>query len=215
MSTRVFDIRTFEGATLSGRLEMPEGPPKACALFAHCFTCSKSSLAAVRVARGLAARGFVVLRFDFTGLGASEGEFGRGGFSADVRDVLAAAAAMSEQGLTPHLLVGHSLGGAAVLAAAGQLPDVRAVATLGAPFEVTHVLGRFGDRLQALIEAGEASGGLEGRTFQVSGGFVDDLRRQDMGQRIAALRRPLLILHAPGDEVVDIDNATLESFSLR
>jgi putative redox protein len=208
MRTEIFDFAGDNGHRLSGRLDLPSGPVTAYAIFAHCFTCSKSSIAAVRVARALTAGGFGVLRFDFTGLGQSGGDFGTGGFSANVRDLLAAAAAMEQGGRSPSLLIGHSLGGAAVIAAAGELPNVAAVATISAPADVAHVTHLLGDGLERLMADGDAEVHIGGRPFRLRRSFVEDLTAHDLPARIKALRRPLLILHAPQDQVVGIDNAT-------
>lgn len=208
MTTETFDFASPVGQTLSGQLELPRGRPRGWALFAHCFTCGKDNVAAVRISRGLAELGIGTLRFDFTGLGSSEGEFATSGFSANVSDLVAAAAAMAKAGMPVSLLVGHSLGGAAVLAAAGDLPAVRAVATIAAPYEVAHALSQFApDRLRAIEKNGVADVELGGRSFAISRSFVHDLRGQLQGARIAALGRPLLIMHAPLDAVVGIENA--------
>jgi len=209
MPTRPFDFQNREGQRLSGTLEMPEGIQRGWALFAHCFTCGRKNLAAVRVARTLASVGIGVLRFDFTGLGDSEGSFADSSFSLNVQDLVCAAAAMQAAGMAPALLVGHSLGGAAILAAAGSIASARAVATIAAPFDVAHVLhlldpeglARLQTQQQALVQ-------VAGRPLSVGKAFVDDLRGHDQGARIAALRRPLLLLHAPRDQTVDIENAT-------
>ncbi|HEY3695881.1 alpha/beta fold hydrolase [Phenylobacterium sp.] len=210
MPTEPFDFTGADGQRLSGRLERPEGgPARAWALFAHCFTCSKTSVAASRISRALAALGVGVLRFDFTGLGESEGEFAASTFSGSVRDLHAARDAMAAAGTPPSLLIGHSLGGAAVLAAAGDMAGVAAVATLAAPFDVQQVTELFGaDGLQAIEETGEAEVRLDGRPFMVRKAFIDDLRAQDQAERIGHLRRALLILHAPIDRTVDVENAT-------
>lgn len=208
MAYQPFEFAGPEGQLLSGRLELPDGPAHAYAVFAHCFTCSKESLAAVRVARALAGHGIGVLRFDFTGLGGSEGEFARGGFSGDVADMVAAAGAMAEAGVAPALLVGHSLGGAAVLAAAHELPEVAAVAVIAAPFDVAHVTSQFGGALGRIREEGEAEVTLGGQTFTLNRSYIEDLGRHDQAERIGRLGRPLLILHSPLDEVVGIENAT-------
>ena len=207
MPTRSFDFVNAAGDRLSGSLEMPEGIHRGWALFAHCFTCGKRNLAAVRIARALAATGIGVLRFDFAGLGDSEGTFSGTSFTLNVGDLHAAAAAMAQSGMAPSLLIGHSLGGAAMLAAAGDIASARAVATIAAPFDVSHVLhlldadglARFESGAQALVQ-------IEGRPFAVGKAFIDDLREHDQGARIAALHRPLLLLHSPGDRTVDIEN---------
>jgi putative redox protein len=207
MPTERFDFRGESGQTLSGRLELPEGPASAYVLFAHCFTCTKDSLAATRIARALTRLGFGVLRFDFTGLGQSGGDFADSTFSGSVADVLSAAAAMASAGRAPSLLVGHSLGGAAVLAAAADLPEVRAVVTIAAPFDVAHAERLFAN-LDGLAERGEAEVRIGGRPFRLRRSFIDDLRRHDQAARIRGLGRPLLILHAPEDSSVHIDNAS-------
>lgn len=208
MSGEAFDFIGPRGYRLSGRLEQPEGAARAWAVLAHCFTCGKDSLAATRVARALAARGIGVLRFDFAGLGTSEGQFADS-FAADVDDVVAAGEALAESGREPILLVGHSLGGAAVLMAASSMPHARAVATIGAPFSAAHVLHLFDAEGLAAVQAeGEADVLLGGRPFRVSRSFVTDVRQHDPATRIAALERPLLVMHAPGDEIVGIDNAS-------
>jgi putative redox protein len=189
-------------------MEQPDGEVRGWAILAHCFTCGKDHLAASRVARTLAAHGIGVLRFDFAGLGSSGGNFADATFAADVDDLVAASRAMRADGKAPSLLVGHSLGGAAVLAAAGAMPDIRAVVTIAAPFDVAHVLHQIDPAALERIEAqGEAEVLLAGRPFVVRRSFVDDLRRHDQGARIAALHRPLLVMHAPGDTTVGIDNA--------
>jgi putative redox protein len=207
MATEPFDFRSADGHHLSGRLDLPDGRPRAYALFAHCFTCTKQSIAAVRIARALTQRGIGVLRFDFTGLGDSEGDFADSTFSGNVRDVVAAAAEMAAKGMAPRLLMGHSLGGAAVLAAAGDIGSVAAVAVIGAPFDVKHVTLQFGDRLPELMEKGEAEVDLGGRPFNMRRSFIDDLERHDQKSRIADLRRALLVLHSPVDQTVGAENA--------
>jgi putative redox protein len=208
MQSKVFDFVGAAGQKLAGRLDLPDHPPRGYALFAHCFTCTKNSLAAVRIARALAARGFGVLRFDFTGLGGSEGKFAEGGFSGDVADLLSAADQMTKAGMAPNLLVGHSLGGAAVLAAAAELSQIAAVATIAAPFDVQHVTHLFKGGLETILEKGEAEVQLGGRPFTIRRSFVDDLRNHDQGARIARLHHPLLVLHSPVDQTVGIENAS-------
>ena len=206
MPLEQFDFPGESGQTLSGRLDLPEGPASAHALFAHCFTCTKSSLAAARVAKALTRLGFGVLRFDFTGLGQSGGDFADSSFSGSIVDVLSAAGAMRSAGRAPSILIGHSLGGAAVIAAAGELEDVRAAVTIGAPFDVSHSERLF-TNLDELMERGEAEVRIGGRPFRMRRGFIDDLGKHDQGRRLAELGKPLLIMHSPQDETVGIDNA--------
>ncbi len=195
-------------AELAARLDLPTGEIRAYALFAHCFTCSKD-LAAIRTIAGELARlGIAVLRFDFTGLGSSEGEFASTNFSSNVADLHAAIDYMRDHFEAPSLLIGHSLGGAAVLVAAGDVPEVRAVATIGAPADAGHVLHNFGDRLATIEDVGSAEVNLAGRTFTIRREFLDDIAEQSVRERLAALDKPLLVLHAPRDETVGIDNAT-------
>lgn len=209
MVTRPFHFSGSTGKGLSGRMEMPGGRVRGWAIFAHCFTCGKDNHAAVRIARLLARQGIGVLRFDFAGLGDSEGDFADSSFSVDVQDLEAAARAMADEGKSPSLLIGHSLGGAAAIAAASALPSIRAVATVNAPFDVAHTLHQFDPAALAVIDAeGAADVLLGGRRFRVGRGLIDDLRQQDQGARIAALRRPLLVMHAPLDDTVGIENAT-------
>ncbi|MGE0242113.1 MAG: alpha/beta fold hydrolase, partial [Parvibaculaceae bacterium] len=208
MASPSFEFQSPRGYRLSGRIEPPETTPRGWAILAHCFTCGKESLASVRVGRALALHGIGVLRFDFAGLGASGGAFADGTFAADVGDLVAAGAAMTAAGMAPALLVGHSLGGAAVLAAAGDMPMIKAVATIAAPADVAHVLHQFDpDSLRRIEAEGEAEVSLADRPFVVRKGFIDDVRRHDLEARIARLRRPLLILHAPRDATVGIENA--------
>lgn len=195
------------GEQLAARLELPAGEPKATALFAHCFTCSKDIFAASRISQGLAELGFVVLRFDFTGLGASEGDFANTNFSSNVDDLVAAADHMRETIGAPRVLIGHSLGGAAVLAAAKHVPEAVAVATIGAPFDPGHV-GHLFDGVKAEIEvSGEAEVKLGGRSFNIKKQFLDDIQNQHAVQNIATLKKALLVFHAPLDQTVGIENA--------
>ncbi|SLN71218.1 bifunctional alpha/beta hydrolase/OsmC family protein [Oceanibacterium hippocampi] len=209
MASRTFDFHSPRGYRLSGRIEQPETTPRGWAVFAHCFTCGKESHAAVRLARALAQNGIGVLRFDFAGLGSSDGAFAEATFAADVDDLVAAGDAMHAAGMTPALLVGHSLGGAAALAAAGRMKSITAVATIAAPADVGHVLNHFDPESLAKIETdGEAEIQLAGRPFVVRQSFVDDVREHDLLTLISRLHRPLLILHAPRDETVGVDNAS-------
>jgi putative redox protein len=208
MTAQAFEFDGPRGYRLAGRLELPDGKPQGWAILAHCFTCGKDSLAATRLARALAARGIGVLRFDFAGLGNSGGSFADTTFAADVDDLVAAGNAMAGEGKPPSILVGHSLGGAAVLMAAGEMPGIRAVATLGAPFDTSHVLHQFDPQSLETIETqGQAEVSLAGRPFVVRKSFIEDLARHDLASRIAQLRIPLLVLHAPLDATVGIENA--------
>lgn len=200
-------IPTPEGNELAGVLHRPPGPARAAALFAHCFTCSKDLRAARTLSAALANHGIPVLRFDFTGLGESEGEFEDTTFSTNVGDLVAAANWLRENIATPAILVGHSLGGAAVLAAAQSIPDAKAVATIGAPADPSHVTHLFGSCAEEIRERGAAKVELAGRTFRIRKQFLDDLAEQCTPRKIASLKKALLIFHAPFDEVVGIDNA--------
>jgi putative redox protein len=185
------------GHELAARLELPAGEPRAYALFAHCFTCSKDSKAAAYISQALAARGIALLRFDFSSLE----------FSSNIGDLVAAAQYLREHHRAPQILVGHSLGGAAVLAAAGEIPEARAVATIGAPFEAKHVEHLLVHGKQQIVEAGEAQIDIGGRPFTVRKEFFEDLARHDPARHIGALGKALLILHSPHDRIVSIDNA--------
>ena len=203
-----FEIENPNGHKLAARLVLPASEPRACALFAHCFTCSKDLKAVRRVAEGLAERGIGVLSFDFTGLGQSEGDFADTSFSSSVEDLVAAARHLGAHHGMPQLLIGHSLGGAAVLAAAGLLPEVRAVATIGAPCSPDHVVHLFTDREADIERDGEAEVSIGGRPFRIRRQFLEDLDSHDtMAERIGALDRPLLVFHSPTDQTVGIEQA--------
>jgi uncharacterized OsmC-like protein/alpha-beta hydrolase superfamily lysophospholipase len=208
MPAERFDFLNDRGERLSALLDRPAGNPRAYALFAHCFTCGKDIHAAKRIAAGLTALGMAVLRFDFTGLGSSEGEFANTTFSSNVADLVAAARHMGEQGHAPALLIGHSLGGAAILAAAGSIPQARAVVTIAAPADPAHVAHLFSDQIGAIRDAGELEVSLGGRPFRIKREFLDDIESHKQTERIAHLRKALLIFHSPTDETVGIDNAT-------
>lgn len=197
-----------DGHELAARLDLPAGEPRAYALFAHCFTCSKDLAAVRRISQGLAQEGIGVLRFDFTGLGHSDGEFASTNFSSNVGDLLAATDYMRRELRAPAILIGHSLGGAAVLAAAAAIPEVKAVATIGAPSDVGHVLHQFGASLEDVRRKGETVVKLAGRPFTIQRQFVEDVEGQNLVQKIAGMRKALLVLHAPRDEIVGIENAT-------
>jgi uncharacterized OsmC-like protein/fermentation-respiration switch protein FrsA (DUF1100 family) len=208
MPSERFDFPNAQGRKLAALLDQPVGEPRAYALFAHCFTCGKDIRAAKRVAEGLTALGIAVLRFDFTGLGSSEGEFANSTFSSNVADLVAAANELRRRARAPAILIGHSLGGTAVLAAAAEVAEARAVVTIAAPCDPTHVTGLFKDRLDELVAKGEVEATLAGRQFRISRAFVDDLAEHKLLPRIADLRRALLIFHSPTDEVVGIENAS-------
>lgn len=208
MRSERFDFTGKGGQRLAGLLQQPDHAPQAFALFAHCFTCGKDVKAAAQLARSLAELGIATLRFDFTGLGASEGEFARTTFSSNVADLVAAADALRERHRAPSLLIGHSLGGAAILAAAARIPEATAVATIGAPFDTRHTVRLFQEALPVLEAEGAAEVAIGGRRFTIGRDLVDDLAGQDQARRIGELGRALLVLHAPGDEVVGIENAS-------
>ena len=197
------------GEQLAARLDMPDGPVRAYALFAHCFTCSKDIFAASRISSNLADQGIAVLRFDFTGLGASEGEFANTNFSSNVQDLVGAAEYMREHLEAPSLLVGHSLGGAAVLVAAGDIPEVKAVATIGAPADTEHVIHNFGASVYDIDEKGEANVSLAGREFKIKKQFLEDVRSVNLADRVGKLKKALMVFHAPLDQTVGIENAGL------
>jgi uncharacterized OsmC-like protein/alpha/beta superfamily hydrolase len=195
------------GAQLAARLDLPT-EPRAYALFAHCFTCGKDIFAASRIAEGLAARDIAVLRFDFTGIGSSEGEFANTNFSSNVGDLVAAADYLRRNHGPPSLLIGHSLGGAAVLAAAPHVPDATAVVTIGAPASAVHVARNFAASLADVFQKGTAEVTLAGRTFTITKQFLDDLTGQNFLDELGSMKKALLVCHAPQDEYVGIENAS-------
>jgi pimeloyl-ACP methyl ester carboxylesterase len=196
------------GFQLAARLDRPVSAPRAYALFAHCFTCSKDSLAAFHVSRELAAHGIAVLRFDFTGLGNSSGDFAATNFSSNIADLLAAVDFLREKFSAPQILIGHSLGGTAILAAAPRIPEASAVVTIGAPCQPSHVRSLLGSVRVEIEARGEAEISLAGRKFRIRQQFLDDLAGHDVGASIAGLRKALLVFHSPVDLTVDIGNAT-------
>lgn len=197
-----------DGGALAARLDMPEGPHLATALFAHCFTCSKDIAAARRIAARLAAMGIAVMRFDFTGLGHSEGEFANTTFTSNVADLEAASDYLASRGMAPGLIIGHSLGGAAVLKAAGGIASIKAVVTIGAPFDPGHVTHNFADALDTILADGEAEVDLGGRPFRIGKDFVEDVSAENLAPAIGKLGKALLVMHAPRDAVVGVENAT-------
>ncbi|PVB60792.1 bifunctional alpha/beta hydrolase/OsmC family protein [Labrenzia sp. 011] len=196
------------GARLAARLDLPAGRVTAFALFAHCFTCSKDIVAARHIASALSAQGIAVLRFDFTGLGGSGGDFSSTGFSSNVEDLKLAADYLRKNHQAPQLLIGHSLGGAAMLAVAGDIPEARAVVTIGAPSDADHVLHNFHGSIDEIREKGAGEVTLAGRRFTIRSEFLDDLQAQSVREKTAELHKALLVMHAPLDETVGIDNAT-------
>ncbi|MEO0466380.1 MAG: bifunctional alpha/beta hydrolase/OsmC family protein [Pseudomonadota bacterium] len=197
-----------DGQTLAARVDVPPHPPRAYALFAHCFSCSKDIKAAGRIAQKLTEAGFGVVRFDFTGLGQSEGDFANTNFTTNVQDLVAAADWMVSAGAPPRLLIGHSLGGAAVVTAAREIASAKAVATLGAPADAEHVIHNFGEQIDEIEARGEAVVRLAGRPFTIKRQFLEDVRGASVRDAAAALGRPLLVLHSPIDDTVGVDNAT-------
>ncbi|MCG8689711.1 MAG: alpha/beta fold hydrolase [Minwuiales bacterium] len=206
LSERV-EFSGAQGDTLAARLDRPVGKPRAFALFAHCFTCSKDIFAASRIARALAERGIAVLRFDFTGLGASEGEFANTNFTSNVDDLVCAADFLRAQHQAPAMLIGHSLGGAAVLAAAGRVSEAVAVATLGAPSDPGHVSHLFADHVDEIAAKGQAEVTLAGRSFTIAKQFLDDIAESKLDASIKGMRKALMVMHSPVDDTVGIENA--------
>ena len=196
-----------DGEQIAALLERPPGEPLAYAIFAHCFTCSKDIAAASRISRALAIRGFGVVRFDFTGIGNSEGDFANTNFSSNTDDLVCVANTLREEHQAPALLIGHSLGGAAVLAAAGEIPEASAVATIGAPSDPGHVSHLFESSRAEIEEKGVAVVSLAGRNFEIKKQFLDDIADQRLGERIGKLRKAILVFHSPVDDTVGIDNA--------
>ena len=206
--TERFQFTGSEGHQLAAALDTPDGPIAAYALFAHCFTCGKDVLAAKRIATALAAKGIAVLRFDFTGLGSSEGDFANSTFSSNVADLVRAAGHLRETRKAPAILIGHSLGGAAILAAAGQIPDAKAVVTIAAPSDPLHVTHLFGDRIEDIRKHGKVEVSLAGRPFHIKREFLDDIAEHNLMAEVANLHKALLVMHSPTDDTVGIENAT-------
>lgn len=196
------------GAKLAARLDLPARKIRAFALFAHCFTCSKDIPAARHIAGALSAEGIAVLRFDFTGLGGSGGDFSSTGFSSNVDDLKLAADFLRTNYEAPQLLIGHSLGGAAVLSVAADIPEVRAVVTIGAPADADHVIHNFKGSVDEIREKGSGNVDLAGRSFTIRKEFLEDLEAQTVKERTAGLGKALLVMHAPLDDTVGIENAT-------
>ncbi|MHA7942907.1 bifunctional alpha/beta hydrolase/OsmC family protein [Formosa sp. 3Alg 14/1] len=208
MKSQKLEIENDKGVKLQAYLELPANQnPNYFAVFAHCFTCTSTLSAVKNISRSLTNHDFGVLRFDFTGLGRSEGEFSDSHFSANVSDLLAVSKYLEEHFQAPSLLVGHSLGGAAVIVAASQLESVKAVATVGAPATVEHVTHLFSHGFDDVEEKGDVEVNIGGRPFNINKEFVDDFSKTDLPEITKNLRKPLLIMHAPFDGVVPIENA--------
>jgi len=208
MSTKKVTFTNSKGQKLSARLELPDDTqPHNFALFAHCFTCNKDLTAVRNIARALKNEGIGVLRFDFTGLGQSEGDFASTNFSSNINDLIEAANFLEENYAAPTLIIGHSLGGAAALFAANCLPSIQAVATIGAPSSPDHVQHLFEAGIDAIEEEGQADVNIGGRSFKIEKQFVDDLKGQNMKEMLSNMRKSLLIIHSPQDTIVGIENA--------
>ena len=207
--TETVTIPTTRGHTLSGSLELPEGDARGAGVYAHCFTCTRQSHAAVDISRALAGEGIATLRFDFSGLGGSGGDFGSAGFASDIEDLIASAEFMADKFHEGLLLVGHSLGGAAVLAAAAMMKRdrVAAVATIGAPSDVPHVLGNIEGDLAAIERDGVGEVRIAGRLYRLSREFLHRTEGIDLLAEVARLRVPVLFCHSPMDEIVGIESA--------
>jgi putative redox protein len=202
-----FDFKNKEGIVLSGNLEMPDTTPKAFAIFAHCFTCSKNLSVTSTIARSLAKKGIATLRFDFTGLGNSDGDFSNTNFSSNVEDLISAYKSLEEKYQAPSVLIGHSLGGAAVLKASMLLDNIKAVVTMGAPSCTGHVSHLFSSNLNEILENGEADVELAGRKFKIKKQFLDDLNEADILEGLSKQKKAYLIMHSPVDETVSVDHA--------
>jgi putative redox protein len=208
MPSERFDFPNAQGQRLAALLDHPAGEARVYALFAHCFTCGKDVHAAKRIAEALTVLGIAVLRFDFTGLGSSEGEFANTTFSSNVADLVAAADHLRRTHAAPAILIGHSLGGAAVLAAAGEVPEAKAVVTIAAPSDPAHVEQLFREHTEDIRRQGEIEVAIAGRPFRIRREFLDDIGGQNLVPRISHLRKALLVFHSPTDEIVHIENAS-------
>ncbi|WP_298917638.1 alpha/beta hydrolase [uncultured Algimonas sp.] len=209
MKTERFEFPGALGHNLAGRLDLPEdGKVIDYVVFAHGFTIGKNFKPLQTIAKALVDEGYGMLRFDFTGLGGSGGDFSDTNFSTNVQEIEAAAAYLAENYEAPGILVGHSFGGTAALKAAENLPSVTAIATIGSPCSTTHIVHNFGDKLEEIIESGQAEVMLAGRPFIIKDQFLDDIKKHDIAEGVGDLDRALLIFHSPQDRVVLIDNAS-------
>jgi len=208
MNSKKLTFNNQTGVELSANLELPvDGKPKAYAIFAHCFTCSKNLSAVINICRALNINQIGVLRFDFTGLGQSEGEFEETNFSSNIEDLISAYQFLENNYQAPSIIIGHSLGGAAVLAAAQQMPAIQAVVTIGAPYDPAHVKNLFKENIGEIKSAGEATVSIGGRPFKIKAQLLDDLGTTKLNQQIHNLDKALLVLHSPQDKIVEINNA--------
>ena len=207
MGSNKIYFKNQNGETLSAKIELPEGELRAYALFAHCFTCNKNLTAIRNISKALISKDIAVMRFDFTGLGESEGDFADTNFSSNVQDLISAAGKLEEDFRAPQLLIGHSLGGAAVLFAAGLIDSVQAVATIGAPSSPDHVQHLFNSGIEELNANDIAEVSIGGRSFTIKKQFLEDLENKDMAKTVKDLRKPILVMHSPQDTTVGIQNA--------
>jgi putative redox protein len=208
VKTVAVEFKNKAGYTLSARLELPVGyKAEHYAVFAHCFTCGKNSKASTVISRQLTLKGIAVLRFDFTGLGQSEGDFGETGFTSNIQDLVSAAAFLKDEYHAPELLIGHSLGGTAVIHAAAQIPSIKAICTIGSPFESSHVRHLLESKTEEIEEKGRARVNIGGRPFEISRSFLEDLEKNSTGTILSKLKKSLLIMHSPQDKIVEIGNA--------
>ncbi len=208
MRSEKINFLNGQGIELVGRMELPpDRHPIAFALLAHCFTCGKNLSAVRNISRALTEHGFGVFRFDFTGLGESEGEFVETNFSSNIQDLISAADHMKANWQSPKLIIGHSLGGAAAIFAGGRIPTIQAIATIGAPSSPQHIAHLFSDKLEEIKAEGHAMIEIEGSKFAVSAQLIRDIAAKNMSETLAKLVKPILIMHSPQDKVVEIDNA--------
>lgn len=207
MQSEKIQFDNGRGQMLVGRLDQPEGGTDVMALFAHCFTCTKNLKAIAHISRALTDVGIAVFRFDFTGLGESEGDFSDTNFTSNTEDLIAASTFLEETYSAPRILIGHSLGGAAVLQAAHSIPSARAVATIAAPSEPSHLNKLLNLEGGELEKAGEVEVRIGGRPFKIRRQFVSDLNQANMKEKIHGLGKALIIFHSPHDRTVGIDNA--------
>lgn len=207
MATNKITFKNEQGQDLAARLELPDGEPKGFALFAHCFTCNKDLTALRNISRALRKSGIAILRFDFTGLGESEGDFENTNFSSNVDDLIRAASYLADNHMAPDILIGHSLGGAAVIFAANRIESVKAVVTIGAPSDPEHVAHLFGSGIDEIKEKGEAELFVGGRKFTIQNQFLEDIHDKNMKNVLQKMRKPLLVMHSPQDTIVGVENA--------